>query len=252
MSKKMKKGSKKRSYEEFDLVDEPVAKPQRKIVVSSDDDADLEARPGDLEIAGGSARAGNPPPTDVADTPHYPCEGCQKQLSREVDAKLQACTLPVKTIDILNMLPHFTADELVATIVDMYSPSAVAPPIMSPARVAIADDDDKWRVLKFPDINFFSGTSFEKTIQSWMIPKLPVLYHNTHGIVGCALCKLQSVGSNSPVRSFCSALRFHICFSLRLTLACTGHAVVPRSWSICQRGRGEIQRLFCHYQQTTC
>ena len=123
---------------------------------------------------------------------------------------------------------------------------------MSPARVAIADDDDKWRVLKFPDINFFSGTSFEKTIQSWMIPKLPVLYHITHGIVGCALCKLQSVGSNSPVRSFCSALRFHICFSLRLTLACTGHAVVPRSWSICQRGRGEIQRLFCHYQQTTC
>ncbi len=61
MSKKMKKGSKKRSYEEFDLVDEPVAKPQRKIVVSSDDDADLEARPGELEIAGGSARAGNPP-----------------------------------------------------------------------------------------------------------------------------------------------------------------------------------------------
>ncbi len=37
-----------------------------------------------------------------------------------------------------------TADELVDTIVDMYSPSAVAP-IMSPTRVAIADNDDKWR-----------------------------------------------------------------------------------------------------------
>jgi len=237
MSKKMKKGSKKRSYDEFDLVDEPLAKPHKKIVVSSDDDA-AESRPG------------SPPQTKVADTAHFPCEACQKQLFREVDAKLQARTLPVKTVDVLNLLPHMTADELVDTIVDMYSPSAVAP-IMSPTRVHIADDDDKWRVLKFPDINFFSGTSFDKTIQPWMIPKMPVLCHTTHGIIGCALCKLQSVASNSPVRSVYS-LRFHICLSLRLTFACTGHAVVPRSWSICQHTRGEIQRLFCHYQQTTC
>jgi len=237
MSKKIKGSSKKRNYDEYDLVEEPVAKPHKKIILSSDDDA-VESRPGSL-----------PPPT-VADTTHFPCEGCQKQLFREVDAKLQARTLPVKTVDVLKLLPHFTADELVDTIVDMYSPSAVAP-IMSPTRVPIADDDDKWRVLKFPDINFFSGTSFEKTIQTWMIPKMPVLCHITHGILGCAFCKLQSVASNSPVRSVCS-LSLHICLSLRLTITCTGHAVVPRSWSICQRTRGEIQRLLCHYQQTTC
>ena len=198
----------------------------------------------------GSKKRSYPPPT-VADTTHFPCEGCQKQLFREVDAKLQAHTLPTKTVDVLKLLPEMTADELVDTIVDIFSPSAVAP-IMSPTRVAIADNDDKWRVLKFPgDINFFSGTSFEKTILAWMIPKMPVLCHITHGMVGCALCKLQAVASNSPVRSVCS-LSLHICLSLRLTFACTGHAVVPRSWSICQRIRGEIQRLFCPYQQTTC
>jgi hypothetical protein len=59
------------------------------------------------------------------------------------------------------------------------------------------------------------------------------------------------VASNSPVRNVCS-LSLHICLSLRLTITCTGHAVVPRSWSICQHTRGEIQRLLCHYQQTTC
>lgn len=185
---KFKKG-KKRSSEKIDLVeDEPVTKVQRNIVIN-DDDSELEERPG------------SPPRTNVTDTTHYPCEGCQKHLFREVDAKLQSRTLPAKTVDVLKLLPHFTADELVDTIVDMYSPSALAP-ITSPARVVIADDDDKWRVLKFPDINFFAGTNFEKTIQPWMIPKMPVLCHITNGILGCAHCKLQSVASNSPVRFF--------------------------------------------------
>ena len=51
-----------------------------------------------------------PPSPTVTDTTHFPCEGYQKQLFREVDAKLQARTLPVKTVDVLKLLPHFTAD----------------------------------------------------------------------------------------------------------------------------------------------
>jgi hypothetical protein len=51
MSKKIKGSSKKRSYDEYDLVEEPVAKPHKKVILSSDDDA-VESRPGSL-----------PPPT---------------------------------------------------------------------------------------------------------------------------------------------------------------------------------------------
>ena len=245
-----KKGSKKRSSDKFDLVeDKPVTKKNKHVVID-DDDEEFGERPGGLPQT--EEIPGSLPKTNVADTTHYPCEGCQKHLFREVDAKLQARTLPAKTVGVLKLLPHFTADELVDTIVDMYSPSTVAP-ITSPARVVIADDDDKWRVLKFPDINFFAGTNFEKTIQPWMIPKMPVLCHITNGIIGCALCKLQSVASNSPV-SFWSVrcVFFMYAFDFVLTFACTGHSVVPRSWSICQHTRGEIQRLLCHYQQTTC
>ncbi len=41
----MRKRSKERSYEEIDLVEEPVAKPHKKVLDNSDDDA-VESRPG--------------------------------------------------------------------------------------------------------------------------------------------------------------------------------------------------------------
>jgi len=191
MSKKSSKGGKKKSLghghvQSDDELALDLAGPSpppakvRHITINDDDD----------EVHGPAIKA-----------THFPCKGCTEQLVREVDAKLQSRTLPMKTVEVLKYLPYFTAEELVDTIVDSLSPSTIVGPIMSPARVAIADDDHKWRPFKFPEIGFFSGTSLEK-IEPWMIPKMTVLCHTTSGILGCAHCKLQSVASNSPVRFF--------------------------------------------------
>ena len=132
----------------------------------------------------------------------FPCESCHLQLVREVEAKLQSRTFSAKTTEILNLVPHFTADELVDTIVDALTvTSSGQANVMSPTntKVHIANDDTNWQALKFPDIGFFSGTSLEKLVETWWIPKVPVLYNTVTGIPGCVNCKLQSVTSNAGV-----------------------------------------------------
>ena len=54
-----------------------------------------------------------------------------------------------------------------------------------------------------PGVGFFAGTSLEKSVEAWWIPKVPVLYNTVTGIPGCANCRLQSVASVSGV-SKCS------------------------------------------------
>jgi hypothetical protein len=131
----------------------------------------------------------------------YPCGGCQLQLQVEVDAKLQARTLSAKATETLQMLPHFTAEELVDIIVDLTSvPSSGSAAVTSPyPKVHIGDSDRNWQVMKFPDIGFFAGTTLEKSVEAWWIPKVAVLYNTVTGIAGCANCKLQSVLSLSGV-----------------------------------------------------
>ena len=68
----------------------------------------------------------------------YPCEWCHEQLVREVEAKLQFRTLSAKTTEIPNLVPHFTADELVDTIVDALTvPSSGQASVMSPANTKV-------------------------------------------------------------------------------------------------------------------
>jgi hypothetical protein len=135
----------------------------------------------------------------------YPCKSCQLQLQVEVDAKLQVRTLSAKVSETLQMLPYFTAEELVDSIVDLASvPSSGSAAVTSPApKVHIGDSDRNWQVMKFPDMGFFAGTTLEKSVEAWWIPKVPVLYNNVTGIPGCANCKLQSVASVSGVSVIC-------------------------------------------------
>ena len=172
----------------FDIVDDhaPKAKSSRKII----DDSDFD---------GVDAQRAAQPVSKEPDT--YPCKSCQLQLQVEVDAKLQARTLSERASGTLQMLPYFTAEELVDSIVDMASVSSSgSAAVTSPApKVHIGDSDRNWQVLKFPDIGFFAGTTLEKSVEAWMIPKVPVLYNTLTGIPGCANCKLQSVASASGV-----------------------------------------------------
>ena len=68
---------------------------------------------------------------------------------------------------------------------------------------SVAASDRNWQVMKFPDIGFFAGTTLEKSVEAWWIPKVPVLYNTVTGIAGCANCKLQSVSSVSGVSVIC-------------------------------------------------
>lgn len=196
--KHTKKGDIKRergeSGDEFALdlvdVDAPKKKSSRKMIDDSDVDG-VDAQE--------SAKPRNKEPVT------YPCGGCQLQLQVEVDAKLQARKLSAKATETLQMLPHCTAEELVDIIVDLASvPSSGSAAVTSPSpKVHIGDSDRNWQVMKFPDIGFFAGTTLEKSVEAWWIPKVPVLYNTVTGIPGCANCKLQSVASVSGV-SKCS------------------------------------------------
>ena len=199
MSKKhTKKGDIKRergeSGDEFALdlvdVDAPKKKSSRKMIDDSDVDG-VDAQE--------FAKPRNKEPVT------YPCGGCQLQLQVEVDAKLQARTLSAKSTETLQMLPHCTAEELVDIIVDLASvPSSGSAAVTSPSpKVHIGDSDRNWQVMKFPDIGFFAGTTLEKSVEAWWIPKVPVLYNTVTGIPGCANCKLQSVASVSGVSVIC-------------------------------------------------
>ena len=134
--------------------------------------------------------------------PHvYPCEDCYRQLHREVEAKLQSRTLTTKTVEVLKLMPHFTADELVDTLVDLLAPPTASVSLLtSPPRVHIKDGDVEWQPLKFPiDIGFFSGTSIETSVEPWWIPKVSLTHNVSSGIVGCTHCKLQSMLSKAAV-----------------------------------------------------
>jgi hypothetical protein len=196
--KHTKKGDKKHerrgSDDEFalDLVDDdaPKTKSSKKVIDDSDVDgvdAQYSAQPRSKE-----------PVT-------HPCKSCQLQLQVEVDAKLQARTLSAKASETLQMLPYCTAEELVDIIVDLASaPSSGSAAVTSPSpKVHIGDGDRNWQVMKFPDIGFFAGTTLEKSVEAWWIPKVPVLYNTVTEIPGCANCRLQSVASVSGV-SKCS------------------------------------------------
>jgi len=198
MPKHTKKSDKKHarhgSDDEFavDLVDDnaPKAKSSRKTI----DDSDVD---------GVDAQGFAQPISKELDT--YPCKSCQLQLQVEVDAKLQVRTLSAKVSETLQMLPYFTAEELVDSIVDLASvPSSGSAAVTSPApKVHIGDSDRNWQVMKFPDIGFFAGTTLEKSVEAWWIPKVAVLYNTVTGIPGCANCKLQSVASVSGVSVIC-------------------------------------------------
>ena len=196
MPKHTKKSGKrpKGSDDEFaiDLVDSSIPKAPRHSITIHDSDDDVA----------GPAQTTVRPVTTAEQEGQFPCEWCHQQLVREVDAKKQSRTFSAKTTEILNLLPYFTADELVDTIVDALAvPSSGQANVMSPTstKVHIADDDANWQTLKFPDIAFFSGTSLEKLVETWWIPKVPVLYNTVTGIPGCVNCKLQSVTSNAGV-----------------------------------------------------
>jgi hypothetical protein len=198
MPKHTKKSDKKHarhgSDDEFalDLVDDnaPKAKSSRKTI----DDSDVD---------GVDAQGFAQPTSKELDM--YPCKSCQLQLQVEVDAKLQARTLSAKVSEALQMLPYFTAEELVDSFVDLVSvPSSGSAAVTSPApKVHIGDSDRSWQVMKFPDIGFFAGTTLEKSVEAWWIPKVPVLHNTVTGIAGCANCKLQSVVSLSGVSVIC-------------------------------------------------
>jgi hypothetical protein len=136
--------------------------------------------------------------------PHaYPCKGCYRQLAREVEAKLQSRTLSTKTVEVLKLMPHFTADELVDTLVDLLVPPTTSVSLTSPSRVHIQDGDAEWQPLKFPiDIGYFSGTSLEASVEPWWIPKVSLTHNISSGIVGCTHCKLQSSLSKAAVNVF--------------------------------------------------
>ena len=198
MPKQSKKSDKKHarhgSDDEFalDLVDydAPKAKSSRKVI----DDSDVDG----VDVHDSAQPISKEPVT-------YPCNSCHLQLLAEVKAKLQTRTLSSKASETLRMLPYFTDEELVDSIVDLFSvPSSGSAGVTSPApKVHIGDSDRSWQVMKFPDIGFFAGTTLEKTVEAWMIPKVPVLYNTTTGIAGCANCKLQSVASVSGVSAIC-------------------------------------------------
>lgn len=216
MPKHTKKSDKKHerhgSDDEFalDLVDDaPKAKSSRKMI----DDSDVD---------GVDAQESAQPESKEPGT--YPCNSCQLQLQVEVDAKLQTGTFNQKASETLSALPYFTASELVDTIVDLASvPSSGSVAVTSPApKVRIGDSDRNWQVMKFPDIGFFAGTTLEKSVEAWWIPKVPVLYNVVTGIPGCAHCKLQSVASVSGVSVLCFHPQYIFDTNFQDTLLCPG------------------------------
>ena len=206
MSKKFsnKSGKKKslgrghnQSDDEFalDLVDSSAAPAKLKRITINDDDD---------EVSGPAIKQEKRSKQEAE--PHvYPCENCYRQLHREVEAKLQSRTLTTNTVEVLNLLKHFTADELVDTLVDLIAPPTAHTmlSLTSPPRVHIKDGDVEWQTLKFPiDIGFFSGTSLETSVEPWWIPKVSLTHNVSSGIVGCAHCKLQSTLSKAAVNVF--------------------------------------------------
>ena len=205
MSKKFSKSGKKKSLgrghlqgdDEFALdlagSSAPPAKVARHITINDDED----------EVLPVSERCVLAVRKPDAET-EYPCGDCYRQLSQEVEAKLQSRTLPTTTVDFLKLIPHFTADELVDTLVDLLAPGPTSVShLTSPSRVHIKDGDVEWQPLKFPiDIGYFSGTSLETSVEPWWIPKVSLAYNVSSGIVGCTLCKLQSTLSRAAVNVF--------------------------------------------------
>ena len=203
MSKKSSKSGKKTSLgrghhqddDEFalDLVDSSAAPAKLKRITINDDDD---------EVSGPAIKQEKL--WKQAAEPHaYPCEGCYRQLAREVEAKLQSRTLSTKTVEVLKLMPHFTADELVDTLVDLLVPPTASVSLTSPSRVHIQDGDADWQPLKFPiDIGYFSGTSLEASVEPWWIPKVSLTHNMSSGIVGCTHCKLQSTLSKAAVNVF--------------------------------------------------
>jgi hypothetical protein len=202
MSKKFSKSGKKKSLghghlqgdDEFALdlagSSAPPAKVKR-ITINDDED---EAPPERCVLAV------RKPDTETK----YPCGDCYRQLHREVEAKLQSRTLTTTTVEFLKLIPHFTADELVDTLVDLLAPPTASVSLLtSPSRVHIKDGDVEWQPLKFPiDIGYFSGTSLETSVEPWWIPRVSLAYNVSSGIVGCTLCKLQSTLSKAAVNVF--------------------------------------------------
>jgi hypothetical protein len=180
----------------------------------------------------------------------YPCEDCYRQLHREVEAKLQSRTLTTKIVEVLKLIPHFTADELVDTLVDLLAPPTASVSLLtSPSRVHIKDGDVEWQPLKFPiDIGYFSGTSLETSVEPWWIPKVSVAYNVTSGIVGCTLCKLQSTLSKAAVNVFHFTKFYTVANVFLLTLP-IGYCVVPRSRSIHQCCGGQVERMLRYHEQ---
>ena len=198
MPKHTKKSDKKHARHEsddefaLDLVEDnaPKAKSSRKTI----DDSDVD---------GVDSQGFAQPISKALET--YPCQSCHLQLLAEVVAKRQSRMLSTKASDTIQMLPYFTAEELVDSVVDLASvPSSGSAAVTSPApKVHIGDSDRNWQVMKFPDIGFFAGTTLEKSVEAWWIPKVAVLYNTVTGIAGCANCKLQSVSSVSGVSVIC-------------------------------------------------
>ena len=144
MSKKSSKSGNKKSLsrghhqsdDEFalDLVDSSAAPAKLKRITINDDDDDV-SRPAIKQEKLSKQEA----------EPHaYPCKGCYRQLAREVEAKLQSRTLSTKTVEVLKLMPHFTADELVDTLVDLLVPPTTSVSLTSPSRVHIQDGDAEW------------------------------------------------------------------------------------------------------------
>ena len=178
----------------IDLYDSSAAPAKKRITINDDDD----------EVSGPAIKQEKLSKQQAE--PHvYPCEDCHRQLHREVEAKLQSRTLTTKTVEVLNLLPHFSADELVDTLVDLLAPPTAHTmlSLTSPPRVHIKDGDVEWQTLKFPiDIGYFSGTILETSVEPWWIPKVSLTHNVSSGIVGCAHCKLQSTLSKAAVNLF--------------------------------------------------
>ncbi len=177
----------------IDLVDSSAAPAKLKRITINDDDD---------EVSGPAIKQEKLSKQEAE--PHvYLCGDCYRQLHREVEAKLQSRTLTTKTVEVLKLMPHFTADELVDTLVDLLAPPTASVSLTSPSRVHIQDGDVEWQPLKFPiDIGYFSGTSLETSVEPWWIPKVSLTHNVSSGIVGCNHCKLQSTLSKAAVNVF--------------------------------------------------